>query len=265
MSGSIVAMGGGGFYARPSRLRRAGERVRSVVVRVIDPLTGAVGAGAPGNGGATARRWRVPQDRRVLLAVLYLVVLAVLEGLRRIAHLVDPDVLASTPARIAHGEWWGLITSGLVVDGQPLPQLVGLAIAAVLLIRRAGSGTLWRAAATAHVGSAVIAYAAVGLIALATPSAVERVSDLPDYGISCVWGGILGALAVTGAVSVRRHGPRREAALVLLCVAWLVASVATWPRLTAAEHLLSFLIGAAVVGVPALRASRRAAERVAGG
>ncbi|MEA2255176.1 MAG: hypothetical protein QOG35_1221 [Solirubrobacteraceae bacterium] len=220
-------------------------------------------AGALGPGVAVARR-RLPQDRRLLLAGLYLLVVAVLAGLRQIA-LVDPDALASTPARVAHGEWWGLVTSGLVVEGQPLPQIAGLAIAAVLLIRRAGSGALWRAAATAHVGSAVIAYAVVGLIALATPSAVQRVAEFPDYGISCVCGGILGALAVTAVVGVRRHGPRREAALVLLCVAWLVASVAAWPRLTAAEHLLSFLLGAAVVGVPALRASRRAAGMVAGG
>ena len=112
----------------------------------------------------------------------------------------------------------------------PLPFVqVGLAAAvAALAINRLGAAAWWRAALAGHIGSALIAYALIGL------AGAERAAATPDYGVSCVLGASLGALLTV------RGKPRVVGIVGTLALAPLSFS---WIGL---EHPLSIALGAAV-------------------
>ena len=169
--------------------------------------------------------------------VLFVAVLAVVQltGWPAVADV------ASSPAQIADGQVWLLLTSGLVIDGLPWAQLTLLAALLVVAVRRLGTAWTWIAALGAHVGAALIAYAAVGVLWLVDRSAVEGTVDQADYGVSVILAGLLGALTVTA--------PTRRAAIVLALAsgAGFAAATATSSALASAEHALGFAIGAALL------------------
>lgn len=148
--------------------------------------------------------------------------------------------LAASPAQVAHGEVWLLLTSGLVIEGLPWAQLALLAAVLVIAVRRLGTAWTWAIALTAHVGAALIAYAGVGALWLIDSSRAEGAAHQADYGVSVILAGVAGALAA-GAPS-RRAG----AAIAAVAVAALVASLWTSSALTSAEHALGLAIGAAL-------------------
>lgn len=186
------------------------------------------------------------------LAAGYLVALVGLEVLRRTASWPDPDLLASTPSGVARGDLEALLTSALVVAGAPFAQILGTAVTAVLVIRRLGARVFWATALAAHVGATLIAYLGVGLLWFVARGDVDHVVDQPDYGISCVWAGSVGALLA--AHLAERH-PRVLAA-VATGVGLLLALVPPSGGLAAVEHGLAFALGALTAG---LLARRRAA------
>ena len=157
----------------------------------------------------------------------------------------DPSRLASTPAGVAAGRAWTLVTSGLVIDGRPVPQLVGAALVVGGVVRGLGGPTFWRVAAAGHVGATLIAYAGIGVLWLGRPADVAGVVHRPDYGISAVWAAALGALLVAG---VARSGRHRHAYLVASVVfaTGFVALVPLEGELADFEHLLAFVLGVAV-------------------
>lgn len=83
------------------------------------------------------------------------------QPIERIAHLVGAADLASSPASLAAGKVWLLLTSGFVVVGPPLPQIATIAVLAALVIRFRGSRTFWTAALLGRVGSPLVVYALV--------------------------------------------------------------------------------------------------------
>ena len=171
------------------------------------------------------------------------------------SDLVAAVDLDATPEAIAHFKIWLLVTSAFVVSGPPVLELLGLALASVLLLRRLSAGRFWAVAVTGHVAATVLAYAGVGVLWLATREAVGNVVDRPDYGVSAVWLAVLGALLVTAIGSLRagRAAPFDRLVIVVCPLAAVIGFVA-FPLLSGTEHLLAFLTGMVVAkasGLPA--------------
>jgi hypothetical protein len=156
--------------------------------------------------------------------------------------------MAFSPADLVSGKLWLLPLSGVIVDGATWSQLAMLAEVAVALVVLEGARTFWRAAILAHVGSTVIAYAVLGVLAVTAPSTIGDLFRDPDYGVSCVWAGCVGALAV---VAARRCSNRPaklavaagvSAPLVLVLTAGFVTRAGT-VDLATLEHFVAFGIG----------------------
>jgi hypothetical protein len=173
--------------------------------------------------------------------------IAVFEATRRTAGFPTPSQIGLTPAALAAGHVWLLLTSALIVSGPPLLELAGLAIAAAVLVSRRGPGAFWRAAIGGHVGATLIAYAGVGILWLTSREVVEGVVDQPDYGVSAVWLGVLGAIAANLWCESREGGwTTRHAVMLGVCATAVVIGAVFFPPLSAAEHTLAFLIGFAL-------------------
>jgi hypothetical protein len=199
-------------------------------------------------GLLAARRRSLREQVLLALAGMYVAVLAAGALLRAVAGIPHVEDLASTPAAVAQGRVWTLITSAFLVSGPAIPEIAGLAAVGALLVRRHGAGALWRAAAVGHVGSALVAYAGVGALALAGAHLAHHVLHAPDYGLSCVWAGVVGALGVSAAARLRRR-PNRSAAVALAATygVLVVLTLVVGTPLVRAEHLLALLLGGAVM------------------
>lgn len=170
---------------------------------------------------------------------------ALLRGLTGVPHATD---LASTPADIAQGRLWTLVTSAFVVSGPAMPEIAGLVLVGVAIVRRHGAGVFWRAAAVGHLGSAALAYAGLGLLTIAGEHLANRTVHDPDYGVSCVWAGLAGALAVSIARSLRRRP--NHVAMTALAVSYttlVVLGLLVGSPLVRVEHLLALGLGSAVM------------------
>ena len=169
-----------------------------------------------------------------LLALLYFVAVAI-----GVVAGLDPESLASSPAHLADGQVWRLVTSALVVEGRlPLVQVALAAGAAYAVVLAYGAVAWWGAVLAAHVGSALVIYALIGLFDALGTEGAERVARDPDYGVSIVITGTLGALCA----GAWRHG-RHElvAAAVLGLLAFIPLSL-DWYGI---EHPVGFAFGAA--------------------
>ncbi|MGZ6696426.1 MAG: hypothetical protein ACXVFL_12385 [Solirubrobacteraceae bacterium] len=176
--------------------------------------------------------------------------------------LGEPEVgdLASSPQKIADGKVWTLLSSAFLVDGPPLVQIVAVAILATVLVHFRGSFVFWRAALAGHVTATVLTYLGVGALWVVDRRATGGVVTSPDYGISCVWAGGLGAI-VAGAWQARGHSPRARA-VVVAAVAMLAALTVFSSGLAQIEHVLAFALGALVIVLGDDR--KRPADRFAG-
>jgi hypothetical protein len=184
----------------------------------------------------TAHHPALPSRAGAVAAAAYVGGVAVLE----VARGLRPGDLASSPSGVAAGRVWQLVTSGLVVAGDPVVQLPAVALVIAVVVAMYGPGAFWRAALAGHIGATLVVYAGVGVLWLVWRSQVDTVLDAPDYGISCVWAGAAGALVA---------GPTRSRALRRLGIAAAAAFVVTAPfasDLAGAEHVVAFAMGALV-------------------
>jgi hypothetical protein len=174
----------------------------------------------------------------------YLLSVAIAEVLRRTTGHPNPADLALTPARLVEGKVWLILTSALIVSGPPVLELLGLSIASALLCYRRGAIAFWSAAIAGHVGGTLIAYAGVGALWLVDHDAVRGVVHQPDYGVSAVWLGVLGALFVDAWQRVAAGAGRSERLLLAGCGVAGLIGVAFFSTLSSVEHGLAFLLGA---------------------
>ncbi len=179
---------------------------------------------------------RSPSPLGMASVALYVVVVAVVEA----TGWPTWSSLASSPDAIAHGRGWLLLTSGLVVDGIPSVQLVVLAAVLGVALARLGTVRLWIVALSAHVGAALIAYLGVLVLWLVDPGSVDPRE--PDYGVSVVLAGELGALAVTG-------GRRMALTVGALALVGFGIGLGESSVLANVEHVLGFAIGAGAIWV----------------
>ena len=190
-------------------------------------------------------------SRRVigpLSAATWWVAVAVLAALERDHVAAAPRALASSPAGVADGRLWTLLTSGVVIAGPVVVQLIGAGIVVWLAVDQLGPARFWLAALAGHVGATLVAYAGIGVLWLVRPDDVRGVAFAPDYGISCIWAASLGALL---AVRIR-SGPRPRVVTVAFgaSLALFAALVPLHGELADVEHLLAFAAGAGVGALP---------------
>lgn len=200
--------------------------------------------------GSAVRERRTLDRGLTALAAAYIgyVALVVVGGRLGVVVPGPADVGSSVDA-IADGRLLRLFSSGLVVAGDAgLLQVAALALLMALVIVREGALVWWLAALVGHVGSALLAYGVIGLAAALGSGSAERTTEQLDYGISCVLAATVGALLVSSA----RRGERLLALGCLLSLAlWIPFSIGWY----AIEHLLAFLLGAAVVALADRRTS----------
>ena len=188
----------------------------------------AIRAGAwRGRGGVAAAVW--------LAAVAAIAILRSTDGWPRVA------ALASSPEDVVTGRLWSLLTSGLIVTQPAGVQIAAAALLVAAAVPLLGGGGFWLAATAGHVGSALIAYAGIGVLWLVARPDVDTTVGNLDYGISCVVAGAAGALTAV----VLRDRPRR---LGVAAVAVVSTGLAALPPvgLASVEHGLAFGLGAAV-------------------
>lgn len=187
-------------------------------------------------------------------AAAWLLCVAAIEVSRAVDGRPSVHDLAATPAGVAAGRAWQLLSSGLLVSGIPVIQLIGAAIVVAATIRLLGALGFCAAALVAHVGSALVVYAAVGVLWLLARPHAHGLIHREDFGISCVWLGALGALA--GRALARRRVRRRLALLALGLPAVALVLVPTG-RLAPPEHAAAWLLGAATFVALSRRRSGR--------
>lgn len=163
----------------------------------------------------------------------------------------DTSDLQSSADQVADGELWRLFTSGLVVDGVAAPQIALTALAAFAVIRLQGPAVWWAAVLVGHVGSALIAYAIVGVAVALGSGGAEAAANDAGFGISCVLGATLGALFASGWRVVGAIG---FVLLLPFSLDWY-----------GPEHPLSFVLGALVVGIAGRLRWRQPVEGAARG
>ena len=163
----------------------------------------------------------------------------------------DTSDLQSSADQVADGELWRLFSSGLLVDGVAAPQIALTALAAFAVIRLQGAAVWWAAMLVGHVGSALIAYAIVGIAVALGSGGAEAAANDPDFGISCVLGATLGALFASGWRVVGAIG---FVLLLPFSLDWY-----------GPEHPLSFVLGALVVGIAGRLRWRQPVEGAARG
>jgi hypothetical protein len=81
----------------------------------------------------------------------------------RRSRAVKPEAIsvhepACSPEAITAGRLWTLATSGFIVAGPPIPQLIMTALVAIAIVRLAGPGIWWLSAIAGQVGATFLAY-----------------------------------------------------------------------------------------------------------
>lgn len=174
-----------------------------------------------------------------------------------IEHRIKGPALASSPRGVAAGKLVALLTSGVVVDGPAWPQIALLTAALIAALRRFGAVRLWTVAVSAHVGATLLAYTGIGLAWIVDPRLVAAVTRAPDFGISVVLTGELGALLAPA----RNHGVVSVGSVVLALpgvAAFALTGTVDTLVLASVEHSLGFWLGALVARArPTTRRSRR--------
>ncbi len=199
----------------------------------------------PDSGRHLLTRRPGARDVGATLAAAYVLSVIVLALVRAVADVPTIDQVALTPSRLAEGRMWLLFTSGFVVAGPAIPQILALAALAGCLNRFGGSLLFWRSALAGHILSTLLTYAGVGVLALAHAGIANGLLDEPDYGISAVWAGALGAAAVGSFLGPPDHG--RRPWLAYAAVAVIIVISAFSRGLALPEHALAFALGATVM------------------
>lgn len=209
-------------------------------------------SGLRGRWLADGRSWsaRARLGAGIGFLVAYLVVVIVFslaEGHRGWPALGD---LASSPRELSLGHWWLLFTSGFVVDGPLVPQIVLALVVGVAALRVLGPGLFWSAVVAGHVVGTVIVYAGAWIAGAIAPETVQHVLADPDYGISLVWCTAMGVMMTvwfTGPAG-RRHVRRLLAVAMLLALAGVTVLS---NGLAQYEHVVAFGIGALAAALAA--------------
>jgi len=157
--------------------------------------------------------------------------------------------LAATPRAVGEGKLWLLVTSALLADTPWLPSLLGFAVALAAVLYVLPLRQVVVAAVVGQFASTLVVYGIVGGARLLDGHAFASVVDVQDFGLSAMIAAWIGAVA---CLAWARHSHLRVVAGCLLC---LGVGLAFRPTLTFldSEHVVAFVLGAAVVRHPLAR------------
>jgi hypothetical protein len=192
--------------------------------------------------------------RRVLgigevVLLVYLLIVIGVSLVQAVAGWPSVSVLASSPILLWQGQWWRLLTSGLVVNGPPVPQLAAIGALGTLVIYFGGSWLFWRVAVAGHLVGTLVAYAWFGMFWLAGRAVDAKFLTNPDYGVSLVWSAGLGAFAAwawMGPKATPRRPWRPWWVMLALVVMFIVTLYSD--DMAALQHMVAFAVGAAIIG-----------------
>ena len=179
--------------------------------------------------------------------IAYLIVVCAVTFLGHVAGRSFVEELASSPDDVAAARLWSLVTSGLLVDGPFVPQVLATAVFGVAAIRLAGGRVFWSAAILAHILGTLLVYTGVWIADAAIQTGVGSLLREADFGVSLVWCAALGVLA---GVAWWKTRPLPRWAWVLMAVGSPIALTGVTlvsPSLALYEHLAAFCLAAAVV------------------
>jgi membrane associated rhomboid family serine protease len=194
---------------------------------------------------ATRRRLASIGEIVLLSYVLLVVVIAVLRVVTGFPFVAD---LTSSPLLLAHGEWWRLFTSALVIQGPPIPQVIAIAVLGTFGIYFGGSWTFWSTALAGHVFGTLLAYAGFLAAWMGDHTLYAHFLTDPDYGVSLVWCAALGAFGVLAWLGHRSdwRKPAHPFAAVAAVAAMVVVTIYS-DDMAAVQHVIAFLIGATII------------------
>lgn len=124
--------------------------------------------------------------------------LAAVSAVTILGHVLGQPVvhaLASSPDDVAAARLWSLVTSGLLVEGPFVPQVLATAVLGVAAMRLAGGRVFWSAAVLAHILGTLLVYSGVWIVEAESPSGMATLLREADFGVSLVWCAALGVLA----------------------------------------------------------------------
>jgi hypothetical protein len=156
--------------------------------------------------------------------------------------------LASSPALIIDGQWWRIITSGLVIQGPAVPQIIAIAVLGSLGIYIGGSWVFWRSAVAGHVVATLVAYAGFSAVWLLDRTLSTRFLTDPDYGVSLIWCAALGAFAALSWLGPRANWRRPHQPIpALLAVIVIVVVAAYSDPMAGVQHAIAFIVGLCII------------------
>jgi hypothetical protein len=192
--------------------------------------------------------WREIRGIGEILLMSYLLLVIAIALLRAWFGFPTVGQLAASPALLAHGEWWRLATSALVINGPAVPQVLAIGVLGTFTIYFGGSGTFWLTALAGHVLGTLLAYAGVVSVWLTDRAVAAKLLVDPDYGVSLIWCAALGAFAAMSWLGTRggwRRPVRPE--LAIAAVATLAIVTLYSDAMAAVQHVLAFMVGVAIV------------------
>jgi hypothetical protein len=196
----------------------------------------------------TSRRWSAPAWSTLSAALFtgFLLVVAATTVAFRTGWL-GIDAVAASPARIASGKVWLLISSGLLVQKPLAVSLLSFAALGLLTLIFCGGLVLGASAVLGHVCSTLLTYGVLALVRDVSPETFRGIWSAPDYGVSAIAAAWLGAVA---SVFWRRRGStiagKAPVAISCLAVAAFGWMVRRHLNVLDSEHVLAFAIGVAV-------------------
>jgi hypothetical protein len=180
--------------------------------------------------------------------LVYLLVVIGVSLVQAVAGWPSVSALASSPLLLWQGQWWRLLTSGLVVNGPPVPQLAAIGALGTLVIYFGGSWLFWRVAVAGHLIGTVFAYAWFGVFWLAGRAEDTKLLTSPDYGVSLIWSAGLGAFAAWAWMGPKAtlHRPWRPSWVILALVVMFIVTLYS-DDMEALQHVVAFGVGAAII------------------
>ena len=203
-----------------------------------------------------------------VVLLVYLLVVVGVALVRAVSGWPSIGALASSPLLLWQGQWWRLLTSGLVVNGPPLPQLAVIGALGTLVIYFGGSWLFWRVAVAGHLLGTLVSYAWFGMFWLAGRAEDTKFLTDPDYGVSLVWSAGLGAFAAWAWIGPKAGSwhPWRPWLVVLAILIMFAVSMFS-DDMAALQHIVAFTVGGAIISTAgrarALHNDRRPLVRAA--
>jgi hypothetical protein len=192
---------------------------------------------------STVSRARNPNVGELVLFA-YLACVVSVAVIQRISHWPIISELASSPALLMQGQWWRLFTSGLVIQGPAVPQILTIAVLGMLGIYIGGSWLFWRTAVAGHVVGTMVAYAVFSGMWLTDHAVSSQFLTDPDFGVSLVWCAGLGAFAaLTWLGRGSSWGRPVHPLLAIAAIVVMTLVTAYSDPMAAVQHFVAFLVG----------------------